>query len=81
MSRGTRDGSKRSSEFRVRAYYPLWSDFPDTSTKQMKSLEALAVTSSTSHNPVLAKAATMAHNTVWAEPRSLAATEGIAIAF
>ena len=54
---------------RVRASHPLRNDFPDTSTR-------LLLATSRSHNP--AEAGT---STVWAAPRSLAATGGITFCF
>ena len=59
----------RFRTLRVRASHPLRNDFPDTSTR-------FHLATSRSHNP--AEAGT---STVWAAPRSLAATGGITFCF
>jgi hypothetical protein len=55
--------------FRLRDYHPLWCNFPDASTTIVRSVQQ-------SYNP--SNAETLL---VWANPRSLATTEGITIVF
>ena len=62
MSRATQDTTNNNTILRIRAYHPLWTDFPDSSTSIIHRM-------SWSYNPKIAET-----TLVWAGPRSLAAT-------
>ena len=66
---------------RVRGFYSLRPAFPERFHYVSGLCGGTAIPPQAPHNPVLAKHAGMTHNTVWARPCSLAATEGIEFSF
>ena len=62
MSRATQDTTNNNTILRIRAYHPLWTDFPDSST-------SIVHRTAWSYNPNNAETLL-----VWAISRSLATT-------
>ena len=78
-----RNLTKKSARFRLRDYYPLWCDFPFTSTnaricnfptrRQADQIRP--------YNTSVTTAAAYHITKVWAVPFSLATTQGIEVSF
>ena len=78
----TWDDTQRLRVFNVRGYYPLWPDFPDGSdTQQLGNSVRDLVLSLVIPQPHVSNATRLDTDTVWSLPSSLAATEGVAVAF
>ena len=75
--------SRKALGFRLRGYNPLWRAFSDASTNQELGNfpKVLPNSPTSSHNPHTTTPAGLNVAWVWAVPVSLAATQGIAIAF
>jgi hypothetical protein len=76
-------GPGRPLFFRLRDYHPLWYPFPRTSARRRfcNSPTRLRSGQTKPHNPGCTTHAGFNVQPVWAVPFSLAATEGIAVAF
>ena len=83
MPRATWEHHHELITFRLRGCYLLWLRFPAEFGYLMSFLlsEGFDGPSDESHNPSTATASTFDTALVWAVPVSLAATQGIAIAF
>ena len=69
--------------FRVRGLYPLWRGFPpaSASARFCNFPTVLRHDQATSYNPASATPAGYRSDTVWADPLSLATTQGIEVSF
>ena len=72
VSRGTQDTASSPAPFRLQGFHLLWPTFPRRSSTAGIGNSTLAVLQPPGH---------LAEAEVWAVPRSLAATDGIAVAF
>src|SRR5262249_22959265 len=74
---------KEPSRFRLRGYHPLWPAFPDRSANVSVSDPSARSPSgpTAAHNPLPTTPVSLNIGRVSALPASLAATEGIAVAF
>ena len=69
--------------FRLRDHYPLWCEFPFTSTNaQLCNFPTRRQTDeSRPYNPLVTTTAVYHVTTVWALPFSLATTQGVEVSF
>ena len=83
MSRHTWEIRQEPYAFRIRGCHPLWPVFPDRSSIHIvcNSLVHLILNRSAPTTPKTQHYQVLTCNSVWAVPRSLAATEGITIVF
>src|SRR5262249_46608296 len=74
---------RKSSNFRVRGLYPLWRRFPPASASSnfCNFPTALWHDHESSYNPAPATPTGYRSGTVWADPVSLATTQGIEVSF